>query len=119
MKEALLIQLEEAGNRISELVKRFAGNEMICVTLVKKFPTDPNFSSFMSQIKAASYKDAEQSVHTLKGVASNLGLTKVADITKEILEILRGDKDVTALEALAKDLEVAYQETIAIIQPFL
>ena len=46
MTEQMLQQLEDEGNRISELIKRFAGNEMICIRLIKKFPSDENFQKY-------------------------------------------------------------------------
>ena len=51
MTEEMLVKLEQEGNRIPELLKRFAGNEAICVKLVKKFPGDENYAKYMEQIK--------------------------------------------------------------------
>lgn len=116
MTEKLLIQLEEAGNCVPELLHRFAGNETICVTLVKKFPKDANYANFMSQVKGGNYQEAEQSIHTLKGVASNLSLTKVASVSKNILDILRNNESKNNLNPLINDLQSVYEETVEIIE---
>lgn len=119
MTEQMLIKLEEDGNRIQELLKRFANNEAICVRLVKKFPGDENYEKYMAQIKIQDFQNAEQSVHTLKGVASNLGLTKVSDITQKIVDEIRGEKNMDKIEGWTKDLEEAYKKTVEIISPYL
>lgn len=115
MTEPMLIQLEEAGNKIPGLLKRFAGNEAICVKLVKKFPGDENYANYLEEIKVQNYRDAEQSVHTLKGVASNLGLTKIADITQLIVDEIRGECDYKKIEGWNKELIQFYDETVDII----
>jgi HPt (histidine-containing phosphotransfer) domain-containing protein len=119
MTEELLIRLEEAGNRIPELMKRFANNEAICVRLIKKFPSDQNYEKYVSEIRVADCKNAEQSVHTLKGVASNLGLTKISDLTQKIVDELRGECDMTKINGWTTELESAYAETIDIISAYM
>lgn len=118
MTEKMLVQLEEKGNRISELINRFAGNEAICVKLLKKFPGDDNYDKYMSQIPVRDLASAEQSVHTLKGVASNLGLTNISDLTQKIVDEIRGEKDFEKLDNWTKELEVAYKETVDVIQAY-
>ena len=119
MTEEMLIRLEEKGNRIPELLKRFAGNEAICVRLVKKFPADENYQKYLSQIKVHDFKNAEQSVHTLKGVASNLGLTMVSDITQLIVDELRGEQDVAKLEKWTEEIQEQYLGTVEIIAEYM
>lgn len=119
MTEGMLIKLEEAGNRIPELLKRFAGNEAICVRLLKKFPGDENYNHYLSEIQAQDLNHAEGSVHTLKGVASNLGLTKISDLTQKIVDEIRGEKDMAKLNAWTEELKVVYQETVDIINAYM
>ena len=119
MTEEMLVKLEEKGNRIEELLKRFANNEMICVRLVKKFPGDENYESYLKQIQVQDLKSAEQSVHTLKGVASNLGLTKISDLTQYIVDVIRGGKDMNKINTWTEELKVVYAETVEIINAFM
>lgn len=119
MTEPMLVELEEKGNRIGELFKRFAGNEAICVKLVKKFPQDENYEKYLAEIKVQDYKNAEQSVHTLKGVASNLGLTKVADVTQLIVDEIRGEQEYGKIEGWTRELEQHYEETVGIITKYI
>lgn len=119
MTEAMLIELEEAGNRIPELLKRFANNEAICAKLIKKFPGDENYKKYSEEIKVQDYKNAEQSVHTLKGVASNLGLTKVSDVTQLIVDEIRGERDYSKIEAWTEELDQYYEETVGIIEKYM
>lgn len=118
MTEPMLVELEELGNRIPELLKRFASNEAICVRLVKKFPKDENYGKYLEEIKVQNYKDAEQSVHTLKGVASNLGLTKIADVTQLIVDEIRGERDYEKIVGWTDELEQLYEETVGIIEKY-
>ena len=118
MQEKLLVELENAGHKISEMVGRFAGNEMICITLVKKFPKDPNFELYVKQVRSGDYEEAEKSVHTLKGVSSNLGLTKITEITQLILNDIRaGQYD--NLKELTNQLEISYHEAVKIIEKYM
>lgn len=119
MTEEMLVKLEAAGNRINELLKRFANNEAICVRLVKKFPGDENYQHYLSEIQVQDFAKAEVSVHTLKGVSSNLGLTKVSDLTQLIVDEIRGEKDMTKINGWTEDLKAAYEETVAIINAYL
>ena len=119
MTEEMLIRLEEKGNRMPELLNRFAGNEGICVRLVKKFPGDENYKKYVQQIQVLDFSNAEQSVHTLKGVSSNLGLTKISDITQKIVDELRGEKDMQKISSWNEELESAYQETVEIIGEYI
>ena len=118
MQEQLLVELENAGHRISEMVRRFAGNEMICITLIKKFPKDPNFDLYKKQVHSGNYEEAENSVHTLKGVSSNLGLTKITEITQLILDDIRAGK-YDNLNELTEQLEVSYHEAVEIIEKYM
>ena len=119
MTEQMLQQLEDEGNRSSELIKRFAGNEMICIRLIKKFPSDENFQKYLEQIRVQDYKNAEQSVHTLKGVASNLGLTLISDLTQLIVDEIRGERDYKKIEEWTHELEPIYQKTVDIIKEYM
>ena len=119
MTEELLIKLEEAGNRIPELLKRFAGNEAVCVRLVKKFPGDENYKHYLDEIAVQDLNHAEGSVHTLKGVASNLGLTKVSDLTQKIVDEIRGEQDLAKINTWTEELRGVYQETVDIINAYL
>ena len=73
---------------------------------------------YMEQIKVQDLKSAEQSVHTLKGVASNLGLTNVSDLTQKIVDEIRGEKDIDKINAWTKELEILYTKTVEIISAY-
>ncbi len=118
MQEQLLVELESIGNKISEMVNRFAGNEMVCTTLIKKFPTDPNFEAYVKQVRSGNYNEAEKSIHTLKGVSSNLGLTKIRELTQLILDDIRAGQ-YNNLNELTEQLEKVYHEAVAIIQKYM
>lgn len=119
MTEEMLVKLEAAGNRTAEILKRFANNETICVRLVKKFPGDENYKHYLDEIKVQDFVKAEGSVHTLKGVASNLGLTNVSDITQKIVDEIRGEKDMEKINSWTEELKVAYEETVEIINAYM
>ena len=82
------------------------------IRLIKKFPSDENFQKYLEQIRVQDYKNAEQSVHTLKGVASNLGLTLISDLTQLIVDEIRGERDYKKIEEWTHELEPIYQKTV-------
>ena len=63
-------------------------------------------------------KDAElafRGAHTLKGVCSNLGFSKLCDLSSQLTEILRG-RELEGYEAVLAQVEKQYQITVEAIR---
>lgn len=117
MQEQLLVELEALGNKVSEFVARFGGMETVCLKLIKKFPNDTNYKQYMEIAQEGNYENAEASIHTLKGVSSNLGLTTITEVSQEILNAIRGN-DLSQINQLNDRLKEVYEKNIEIFQRY-
>ncbi len=66
---------------------RFGNMESFYIKFLKKFVDDKSFETLSSGIENKNLKDIKDGAHTLKGVAGNLGLKKIYDISKKLMEI--------------------------------
>lgn len=78
-----------AGGNYSEAVRRLKSESLI-ERLLKMLMSDNSVESLIAAINANDAGKAFYSVHTLKGVALNLGLDSLADVCSQMTEILRG-----------------------------
>lgn len=99
---------EVLGRLYSEaLVKKF----------VVKFLADQSYQLLEGSLKADHYEEAFRAAHTLKGVAQNLGFTKLYQSSHQITEALRtGNYDQAA--QLFPAVEADYAQTVAAIQTY-
>ena len=99
----------QIGGNYADTVRRLC-NESLVLRFVKKYPANPSFDELCAAVNQADWETAFRAVHTLKGVAQNLGLTVSVPLT----EAMRGGKPLTdpALLTAVKDV---HQETVAAI----
>ena len=90
-----------------ELIKKFVG----------KFLQDKSFEELCENLKNNNLEDAFRSVHTLKGVAVNLGFTKLYQVSSTLTEALRNKEydSVEDIEDMFADVEAEYKFTIQTI----
>lgn len=116
--------LENADRRVlnyENVLHRFMDNEGLLVKFLLKFVEDATYSRLREAIAS---KDAEQSfkeAHTLKGVAANLGLTTLEEVSHQMTELLRAGrfeeaaKQILPLEAAYADVESLVEELKGVI----
>lgn len=90
----------------------FLGNESIAKRIALKFPNDETYPSFCRAIKEENYEEAFRMAHSLKGIAANLYLTNLKDISSQVTETLRAKKEKPADELLQK-LSDVYNKIIS------
>jgi len=69
---------------VNEGVKRVMNNSKLYVKLLDKFKNDKNLNELDEALTAGDLKKAQDSTHTLKGLAANLSLT---ELFKQSLEL--------------------------------
>lgn len=89
MGNEILDSMKEAGNDVDGALRRFVGNEAMYVKFLKRFTDDKSYPELKEAVEKGDLGNAFVAAHTLKGVAGNLGLTKLYDITSEVTERLR------------------------------
>ncbi|MCH1980924.1 Hpt domain-containing protein [Lawsonibacter sp. OA9] len=106
--------LQIAGIDYDAAVARFSGNSGLYIRFLHKFLQDENMQLFSCAMKEERYDDALLAAHTLKGVAGNLGLTRLFDLCSQIVVELRSDNAAQAQDLFPAAKE-AYDAAVAAI----
>ena len=77
------------GGDYGEAKARFQNDERI-VRFLNMFPGDDSMQNLRNAMNASDTTTAFRAVHTLKGVALNLGLGSLAHASSQMTEALRG-----------------------------
>lgn len=93
---------------------RFGNMESFYIKFLKKFVDDKSFETLSSGIENKNLKDIKDGAHTLKGVAGNLGLKKIYDISKKLMEI--NDEIDENIIMLYKDLKNEIEKTKEVLK---
>lgn len=65
------------------------GNPMLLARLFEKFMEDKSFESLKTALAGGDCESAFRAAHTLKGVALNMGFSKLAASSSKLTELLR------------------------------
>lgn len=119
MDIAVKQKLENSGFDVDGALARFVNNESLYMMFMKKFPNDENYAKIEGELQAENYDDAYAAVHALKGVAGNLGINEVFDISVRLLALMKNKESETDLKTKAMDiyaeLKVAFEKASAVI----
>ena len=83
------------GGSYDDMSERFPSDALI-LRFLTMLPQDGSMELLVRSVDAADAKTAFRAVHTLKGVALNLGLTALAGVCSEMTEALRGSDTLPA-----------------------
>ncbi len=104
------------GGDYADVVGRLR-SETFIQKFILRFADSTDWSQLHSALEEKRTKDAFRAAHTIKGVASNLGMTELCSASSQLTELLRDGmpRDISA--ALAA-LDASYQKTLDAIQQF-
>lgn len=107
-REEFFVELCAAGVDVDDAIARFAGNTDLFVKFICRFPENLDFTAMRSAVDEGDEESFHRYMHTLKGVAGNLGVMKVYNATEQLLVELRENK-LKNIELLKKYLnEIEY-----------
>ena len=89
-------------------------NENMVRKFVLKFPQDNNMALFEESWAKKDYETAFRAMHTLKGVAVNLGFTALYNVSSALTEKLRSH-EYDNLDGLITDVKKQYDIVIEAI----
>ena len=94
---------------------RVGNNEGLFKRLLAKFEASVDMEGFESALAEKDYLKAGEIVHAAKGIAGNLSLTALFDISSVLMEELRGgaapvDEDVVKFKEKFEETKVAVNE---------
>lgn len=96
---------EAAGGSYEEVLGRLRSSDRI-LRFLQLFAKDPSFATLEQAMAAQDEEGAFRASHTLKGSASNMGLTQLAHSASDLCEALRAhqwDEACTLLPPTQKD----------------
>ncbi|MCR5654047.1 MAG: Hpt domain-containing protein [Lachnospiraceae bacterium] len=101
---------EAIGANYQDVIARLMKDELI-LRFLNKYKDDVNYDNLEKNVAAGDYKEAFLSVHTLKGLALNLGLSKLGAATGELTEYLRAEgNDPEKVEELMVPIRECHKE---------
>lgn len=104
---------EQIGADYNDVLNRL-GREALIAKFIKKFSDDKSFSQFEEALAAVDYETAFRAIHTLKGVAANLSLSRLYQAASAMTEDIRGGVQPTHPE-LIDAVRREYEATVACI----
>jgi HPt (histidine-containing phosphotransfer) domain-containing protein len=107
-------QLKNIGVDVDSVVQRLGGNEALYLCICKKFIQDPNYQLFQSAIAASDLISARNYIHTLKGVAANLGFIRLEYLCSVLFENIKSDQAII-LQHYMDTLSEEYDRIIAVL----
>lgn len=107
--DGLLDKLEDMGAEVDDTLDRLMGDVDLYAEYLYQFPENENIVKLNAAVKAKDCTTAEHEVHTLKGVALNLGFLPLTDACYDMLDKLRSDKPEDGLE-LIDEVNEAFNE---------
>ena len=105
---------EKMGGDFDDVMQRL-GSESFIQRFAVRFLDDTSFQMIKDGVTNGDAELAFRGAHTLKGVCSNLGFTKLCEVSSELTEILRG-RELKGYEAVFAELEKQYQITVDAIK---
>ena len=100
-----------------EVISRLVTDERITKYL-KKFADGDGIEPIHGQLAEENYEEAFRTIHSLKGMAMNMGLSKLINVSSTLCEELRGGKPENPIDGMIEDVEKEYAhvlETIALL----
>lgn len=82
------------GGNYEETLRRIP-SEALVRKFVLKYPNDPSFTLLKDSLAAQDWETAFRASHTLKGVAQNLGMDHLYEVSSALCEAVRGPNPLT------------------------
>lgn len=119
MSENVKEQMIESGFDYDNAVYRFLGNEQMYHKFLKKLLEDTCYEQIVQGVVNSCAADVFTAAHTLKGVAANLGITPVQQLSSQITEATRDkantDVDFEQIKQMVTELEGKYRRSCELI----
>ncbi len=100
---------------LNETISRFGGNEKLFLRFLTRLPQDATFQQLSQAMASEDWKGVENSAHTLKGVAANLGLEQLRWACDAMVTAVRQER-LQELPSLYAKTEQAFHVACQTIQ---
>lgn len=117
MDSNLILALQEAEVDTDGAIGRFAGNSGLYEKFLYKFLDDPCFALIEQALGQNDMDNMLKAAHTLKGVAGNLGLTRLYTACSELVTRIRSNEEADA-KAMYPEVEASYKQVVHVLLRF-
>ena len=104
---------DKIGGDYNGVMSRLMKEERV-VKFVRRFLDDKSLATLDEKLAEGNYEEAFRAAHTIKGVASNLGFSRLLDSSNELTEELRGGTALANTDHL-DSVRADYEQTIEAI----
>lgn len=105
----------EVGGSLEEAKRRLYKEELIKKYL-KMFPADESFSGLKVAVEAKDWKQVFAITHNLKGMAANLELKNLYEVSSNLCEDTRNGEPKGDAQAQYEAIEAEYNKAVAAIE---
>lgn len=110
MDAARKARLQAGGIEVDSALERMMGSEALLERFLTKFLADPNYDRLCRAVADRDEAAALTAAHTLKGVCGNLSMTRLEALVSQMVELLRGEGELAAAQALLPEVTEACRE---------
>ncbi len=103
---------QEIGGSFQEVVGRFGGMEAMVKKFLGRFREDKSFQKLEDAVAQMDAKAIDDAAHTLKGVCSNLGITRLQQYAEELMLHVRQSKPMEEVPAMMEKIRDEYKLVI-------
>lgn len=117
-REKLLDALREKNVKVDDTIDRFVGNTGLFIKFIVSFAMEDRIPAIYEAYESGDSDKLIMTVHKLKGVAGNLGITEIYETAEKAIAILRsGSRDgvfelLKRLETLCADVSATVKSNI-------
>lgn len=104
--------IDEAISKIisdpQTVLRRFSDDKELMDMFILKFPKEKSLLAFRESCKTKNWGDIEVDIHTLKGIAGNLGIETVFNSSAELVKSIRAgteDESIALIPKVLKDID--------------
>lgn len=109
------VELEKCGINYQQGMTRFMNNESLFEKFLLKFKDDKSYFHLKQALEQEDCEQAFHEAHTLKGLAGNLAMDSLAEVTSDVTEAFRaGDFELGS--QLIRHVDEQYEQVIQLLE---
>ena len=110
----LQLVYKQLNGNYNEVMSRLMKEERVFKYL-KKFTANSDYADFCRGYEAHDWELAFRAVHSIKGMALNLAITELAEVSSELCETMREGEPQVDITKLVADFKVEYDLVMGVL----
>lgn len=110
---------QEIGGSCEEVLGRFSGMEAMVKKFLGKFKDDLSYQKLEEAVAKMDATEIDHAAHTLKGVCSNLGFSRLQKYAEDLMFHVREQKPMEEVPALMEKVKTEYEAVMDRVRSLL